>query len=659
MGLLTSVKNWGNKIFGPNNTASVVNYSYKTINYLFDQVNTIPRVVNSIVNHQPTRIIAGNLWHIATVDVIPLVFVIYANQVIQQQGRDYLSDSPDNDWMSVNTALQTSLSLVQAATWLISVRQIIKSRTHLAVVTIKAPDFNQIATSRTVCDEAPCTKKDFLGGVVRNLIVFVATEEAINLAGNLPFVGNPLAASLRVYHYGRYILTVKFATLCDDHQLIYSREHPELVLSLGLGAAFSAYFTYYLMEMSGIWFANLLGNNALVESAGGAWLIKALMDTPTPPILYATIAQLMLVMHMCVAAHMNLPEPKCTSTRTTIDPVRYFQDSASLLVDILALGTQVKIQRALKTQHQKRLENILLNFPWVKCKEQLANVVELMWHNRFMRIILPSMLHDLNNFTKDPIVSPYWPALRSTIVNSLSAIETSQYDTRVQMANYLPGTTSFAVKQFFGIPTSITKLLLLSIHDRVFIEHLVKWRRKIEALQQEAQAPIVVDGAALPLCGQEEYEPHSVAPIVVDGKALPLCGQEERESPSAALIVVNKAALPLNGQEEHASESAARIVVDRMALPLFGQEERGLKSEQTSNPEIKSRTQKQQLRTEGIYRDSLTHRHRLFPASPQKQNVDSIDNNDIADNWEDLGAKPIHDHHKKHVKKQVGLNLSS
>ena len=460
---LSSAANTFSDFVSAETTATAARYVSTTANYIFDQIGTIPRVIDSVITHPPTRIIAGNIVRIAVVDLMPLVLWTYANQVIQEN-----NDNPNQDWLSFDTMANTLSNLSQAATVAITIRQNIKLFSHLLMVTIKAPTLNKSTPTVTVCTEANCTQLDRFEGLGRNLVVFWLTGAAINRVGNIPKVGPPLAALLMVFHYGRYILTIRLSALCDDHQLIYLREHPELVLALGLGAAGSAKAVNSLIGP----LCSTLANNLPAP----AWMMSTLMETATPSVLYSTIDQMMLIIHMCVAAHMTLPEPKNISTRTTIDPVWVFQDGASFLIDAQALGIQTKVQRLFEKQQLVSLRDRLLRFKdkvlqldWPTYNRRIGHVVH---HTQFItHLILPSMFQDLRSFVNDPIVRPEWRALQAKLIHVLKAIENSKDDIRVQIASVIAGVvpeviTQKAVRTWFGIPETATKLLLPLLHSQ-------------------------------------------------------------------------------------------------------------------------------------------------------------------------------------------------
>ena len=460
MGWITNVTTWAKKLWQHPTTAAVANYSSKTVEYVFEQISVIPKMVRSIKDHQPLRTVAGHLLRITAEDLAPLILVTYVNHLIQTSGRAYLEDEPDNAWISTDTAIQTGLYLLQAATWAYSVRAKTQMLLRTTIVTIETPPIlKRIKTSQpmSVCIDEQCSTLRIKQGDIRDLVAYWSTEAAISLVGYVPAVGGPLAAVLSVYHRGRYVLTVVLPEVCNRHQVIYLREHSELALSLGIG------------------------------HAGSSWLINSLVETTTgiPPVFYnSAIEQFMLITQMGISSHLQLPTAKKESSRRLLDPVLYYQNLVGFAFDIGLLGLKVKIPRMLNNQQPGNYKDILLHPSW----STIIHTVEKMHKNRLVKIMLPRLLHDAQSFIHDPIIIYHWPGFQAAIVNALETILSQNTNLLIRASSSVPSLTSALIEAASGTPKYVTKLLLLVIMDKEIIELLQTCCHEIKKLQLDTVA---------------------------------------------------------------------------------------------------------------------------------------------------------------------------
>ena len=462
MGWFTNVKDWGKRIWSHDTSAAVGSYSYQTIAYAFEQIGVIPKVVNSIVNHVPTRTVAKHLMRITFEDLVPLVLVTFSNQYLQDRGKAYLDDDPDNAWLSTDTAIQTTLYLLQAATSVYSINKKTQIAVRTTIVSLEAPFLlNGVngASIMTICKEERCSMLRFMQGSLRDIVAYWSTEAAISLIGYVPVAGGPLAAVLSVYHRGRYVLTVVLPDVCNRHQVIYLQKHSELALSLGLG------------------------------QLGSSWIVNSLLETATgiPRAFYAgAVEQFMLVTQMSVAAHLNLPATQKLSKRALADPILLYQGGVGFMVDTILLGLKVKIPRMLQDRPSRNISEIIDSLPWAS----MYQFSELILHNKLAHIFLPSLLHDAKSFIQDPIVRSNWTGLRETIINVFTILEKIKNHPAVRASSYMPNVAGTLVEAYLGTPKFLTKLLLQLLTDEKFINKVRAWRSEVEKLKLEDPIPV-------------------------------------------------------------------------------------------------------------------------------------------------------------------------
>ncbi len=551
MGWFSNATEWAKKIWYHDTTAAAANYSYQTIAYCLEQIAAAPKVMRSVITHPPTRVVARHLLRMATEDLIPLVFVTYFNQCLQERGQTYLDENPDAAWLSTNTAIQYSLYLIQLTSWAIRVNRKTELITRMAIVTLEAsPMLGKVNTSSTmtVCVEGndPCTKLRFMQGSIRDLTAYWSTEAAIALIGYTPIAGGTLAALLSVYHNGRYVLTVALPDLCNRHQVVYLREHSELALSLGVGHAASSLVVNSLMEVA----------------------------TGIPRVFYAgAIEQFILMTQMSVAAHLRLPIAQKSSSRNLPDPVLYFQNGVGFIVDTLLLGLKAKIPRMLKGREPgSNVKSLLIN---------LSNT-EYFWLTRLVKIsqkmgasplahIVPRLLRTKQSFLQDPIISSNWAAVKISLVDTLKTIESLHNELLVQAASYTPDTAANLVESIFGTPKFITKLLLQLVSDKEVIEQLRTWRYQIEKLHADSSTTsMIVDQNALLLPGQiRPSDAHPQPQVLLEETSLPAPEQVIREPikassslelPSVEAVIRRKCGAPLAGTELSDTVAPERVI---------------------------------------------------------------------------------------------------
>lgn len=486
MGWFTSVKDsvthWGRTLWHRETVADMGNFSYQTISYLFQQIGVLPKVAYAMVNHPPTQKVVKHLARITVVDLAPLVIVSYTNHLLQTAGQQHLNhhEAPDQDPLSTSSymTLQMGLYLLNIATWAYSVHAKLKLLVNTTLVTLEAPPAINAINSlppNTVCTEANCSTLRFLQGSVRDLTTYFATEAAISLIAYIPIVGGTSAALLSVYHRGRYVLTVVLPDLCNRHQVIYLREYPELALSLGMGHA-----------------ASTRAITAMIEATTGI-----------SPVFYnTTIEQLTLITQMVLAAQLNLPTAPLSSSRSTTDPVRIYQDSIGYIFDVFSKGLKTMV---LNREKPKTVKELLQTIPWSSLYEKINTCRDF----PLVHVVLPRSLHNARNFINDPIVRDSWPTLQNKLVNILKIIQSIQVHPAVKLSSRAPESAITILWLVLGTPKPLTRIILQLLNDEEVVEQLRQWQIQLERLSIDEPKKIDVPIKSYPLRGQD-------APVLSD-----------------------------------------------------------------------------------------------------------------------------------------------
>jgi hypothetical protein len=462
MGLLDRLKNWRQRPWLHDASAAVANYSYQTMIYMLEQVPVIPKVVRSIILHQPTQQVARHIIRITLEDLAPLALVSYISQCLQDKALESLDDEKHTTWINTDTTVQVAIYVLQAATWAYTVRKKTQIAVRTILVTLEAPyQLNRVtdALPMTICSDERCSRLRFLQGSLRDMTTYWATEAAISLSSYIPIAGGSLAAMLTVCHRGRYVLTVALPDLCNRHQMIYLQEHPELALSLGIG------------------------------HATGSWFINSLVQTTTgiPFIFYAsTIEQFMLIVQISIAAHIQLPKPTKASTRSDVDPVRMYQNTIGFLFDVVSLGLKMKIPRMLNNGGSRSAADIITSAPW----SSAIKYTKMIGQHKLMQTLLPSMVRDRTSFLRDPIVHSIWPSLQIPVLKTLQSIENVSNSRAIRLSSQIPTVTSTIVETFLGTPKFMTRFALELMRNEIFLSGIRSLRLTIERFYQDESIPL-------------------------------------------------------------------------------------------------------------------------------------------------------------------------
>ena len=465
MGWISDAKSWVQSVLRHETSAAIGNSVYETAVYSFAQVGALPKVARSLLFNPSANKVGKHLLHIIIHDLTPWVLVNFTNNLVQQHGRAHLDNNPDSDFLSTDTLLQAGLYSLNAAAWIYGFRKRTEFIVHMAIVTIETPPMvNTIkASTATICDQR-CSP---ILGSVRDLAAYFATDIAISGIGYAPFVGEHVAALLRILHNGRYIaFTGALPRLCNDHQITYLTTHPELAWSLGLTHAAAATLISYLIKNS----------------------------TGIATVFYAhAIDPLMLIALMMVAAHMDMPAAPRVSTRTSIDPVAMYQYFVGLGVDATLLGLKKQIPRILQGRKPGNVSDVIRRLPW----EAIDRTRMQVQHNPIMRLVLPTVLHDLEFFVNDHLIHSNWAVVQVALLHAITLIESLKTNYAIRISSSAPGVSSSLVQAATGMPKFVTKLLLQLLTDEQVHKFVRACRIRIEMLGKAADDRLVASFAVI------------------------------------------------------------------------------------------------------------------------------------------------------------------
>lgn len=456
----------------------IIHVGYNTIAYLFLQIGAIPPVLKSALNHPPTRSVYRDMLRITLEDLLPFFLVSYSNDLIQSSAQDYLDERDNPAWLSIDTAIIVSLTLLQSLTAAYKLRATLKASTRLAVLLIEASKPLTSIDSRQemeVCQELKCPPLRFVRGSLRRTLAYWFTKGSIFMLSYFPFIGNPLARVLTIYHNGQYIMSLALPDLCSRQQLEYLKEYPELALSLGITHAATAYLIPFLTEF---------GVEYLVPSDIQSYFhIESYSDTAKS--YYGSTLDLFLVLILVsVAAHMHLPKAVKASSRSIFDPLTLYQAVISWCIDTIGLGLKIKVPKMLKEKK--------VGIPW----GQILGKIESLWNHPNLRLLkkiyLPRVLQSTNGLTHDAVIKPHWEALRVTIISFIEAIEKikEKWKFPINIAVLSPKKVAKLTRFVFGAPVAVTEIIIKLLGNSFFMEKLGEVRRWLEEMHTDVSPKV-------------------------------------------------------------------------------------------------------------------------------------------------------------------------
>jgi hypothetical protein len=228
----------------------------------------------------------------------------------------------------------------------------------------------------------------------------------------------------------------------------------------------------------------LLDNSELAMSIGvinqaSSWMIGKWIESytgiPSEYYLYGAM-QLILVGQMMCVANLKLPLPNQNSNRCLYDPILCYQNAIGFLFDVITLGLKHKLQKMMNQSQRAELKHKLLHLPW----GELKHLCKKIHHNPLIRLLLPTLLHDFQSFTADPIVNPNWEELHRTFITVLNAIIELNESYLLLCYNSVPNITSILAKNIYGAPEPLTKIILTLITDKELIDLIKILKNHIE-----------------------------------------------------------------------------------------------------------------------------------------------------------------------------------
>jgi hypothetical protein len=188
------------------------------------------------------------------------------------------------------------------------------------------------------------------------------------------------------------------------------------------------------------------------------------------------------------AAHMSLPPAVNEATRS-VDPIVISLAGFRFVFNTFAEGLKTTFP-PLASKVKERYEN--------KQNNAMPKIIGEIWSSRRMKImrnyLIPSMLHNLENFIKDLAIKPHWPEFKIKLIFALRIFEKWQ----LKLLSNIPA-APVAAKVGYGIPEVISVNVAKLIGNPTFMRKLSNLRRDIEALQASEPPELQTNRDIIPL----------------------------------------------------------------------------------------------------------------------------------------------------------------
>ncbi|HAU1152956.1 TPA: lpg2879 family Dot/Icm T4SS effector [Legionella pneumophila] len=507
-------------------TTGLFSYTANTTFQVLEQAIALRDAVPTLVNNPQAKKIAYGMGYILVNDVLPLVALNFANNTAQNYFREGYDE--DASWYAPYSLFLSGLTLtsylVRAYTW----RQGVQTVAHVAVLDSLGPssfNSNKKSLPPSICDELDCNYKRKIKGWGREPLVLMGNDALTYGVSLIPYVGEPLSKVLRVYFNGRYIIRLTTPELCERHK--YLAMKPESVL--GFGLTFEA--------------TSMLMDKALESTVG------------MPPFLYyRALRHLLLLLHINVAAHMELPKSGLKDKTSSFDPFNIYERVNRFVADVIFSGLIKRIPIDFKPDKDAepliplspalKFGTMVLNMDLEKEKKTTRGFFSKAIDKAYV-LVLPPVFRGANGLINDPIVFMYWPTIRSGAISAVEFVEGVGKTKTMATLAWAPKTVAAAINLKFGIPKKVTRFVLMLSKEEDFWNLATAFKLWFERHNIKGE-PKLITGSNLALNGVTPLEP---TPISVE-KGPIVSPQQLIVEKDTKEVVPAKSLLPVRSQPQ-------------------------------------------------------------------------------------------------------------
>lgn len=346
-----------------------IDYAYTTIEHLFDIVSVVPKTLRSSVNVVTKKDVAQDTLRVFVFNILPFFLASELRKRLNQE-------QDDSELERTYSLVLLSLTMLIG---LYTFRQDLEKNIKELILPLKAASVSKVEMD--LCEANQCTPLRFLKGNVRDVVAYLISFETIKMLNWMP-AGDIVVTPLLLWLHGRYILGMVLP-LCQRHQVVYAKEHNELVLALGIA--------HQALHWSMSSMMGYLGDSSIIDDE---------------------IHDMCIVLMIMIASHLRFASPVSESKRTFIDPVGIYQDGIGVLFDQGSQILKIIAPPLLAHVNHRKAKGRLLtgSLSCVKTAWQHPSMQALKW------VFLPKMLQNETNFINDPLIARNWEEIRRQLI---------------------------------------------------------------------------------------------------------------------------------------------------------------------------------------------------------------------------------------------------
>ncbi|CAM2745259.1 hypothetical protein [Legionella worsleiensis] len=436
---------------------TLYDYTKNTLSQIVQQGKALRQAIPNLRNNPAAREVVNGMAYVVVKGVMPILALNCANNSVQNYFREgHEADS----WLEPYSVFLAGLSLVDYGVEAYTYRQGVQSLIHITTLDAVGPaafNANKITPPPSLCKELDCNFKRISKGMLREPFILAANDLMTWAISTVPYGGQAASQIMRIFFNGRYITRLVTPERCERHKAMMQ----ESVFALGLTYEASTFIMDYLLEAT----------------------------VGIPPFLFhRTLKHLILLMHVNMAAHMNIPLVENRDTASVIDPLDLYERVCRFIADVIFAGLMKRIPIDFKPikgappliplSPALKFGTALLN----NDKEREIKKAPGFFNKAVHRVIpwiVPPVFQSWRDFINDPIIATYWHEIQKGSLNTVQIILSYKESKTSSTLRWIPPkAVAVAINLKFGIPKKLTQFLIMLSKEGDFwdfLEALKSW----------------------------------------------------------------------------------------------------------------------------------------------------------------------------------------
>jgi hypothetical protein len=191
-----------------------------------------------------------------------------------------------------------------------------------------------------------------------------------------------------------------------------------------------------------------------------------------PPYLYhRTLNHLLLLLHINLASHINLPLVKLQKNTIPVDPLVLYEHTSRFALDVVFAGLMKRIPIDFKPPPGAKPFiplSTVLKFLTKMLDSDLEQVCRAQpgFFKQATKYVVPSTFHNPKNAVNDPVIRLFWPDIQKGILYTIEIIEAAGKPVASlttgpkPIASAVKLTLPMALNYRFGLPIKLSEFLL-------------------------------------------------------------------------------------------------------------------------------------------------------------------------------------------------------